>query len=146
MWRRIHHNDQVREATEEESRVPLQEWQALMVRKRSERQARETASKKSGERGGGSDGKGDGNGSGRSHGSGRRSKHSGRMSSRRKKYRRNEFQQMQQQEVGRGRAKAGGLLLGGGRGQILSFRVILILFTLLSREVWEPTPREPLAS
>ncbi len=73
-----------------------------MVIKRAERQAREEAGKKSGEGGGasgGSDGKGDGKGSDRHGSSGRRSKHAGRMSSRRKKYRRNELQQMQQQEV-----------------------------------------------
>lgn len=100
-------NVQIREATEEEARIPLQEWQAAMARKRAERLAKEAASKKSGDGGrggsgggGGADGKGDGNGSGRSHGSGRRSKHSGRMSSRRKKYRRNEFQQMQQEVRG----------------------------------------------
>lgn len=94
----------IREATKEEAKVPLQEWRALMVIRRAERQARDNASKKAGggDGGGGgpggSDGKG-GDGKG-SHGSGgRRSKHAGRMSSRRKKYRRNEFQQMQQQEV-----------------------------------------------
>lgn len=82
----------------------MQDWRALMVRKRADR-AREEAAKKLGESGGGggsgggpgsNDGKG---GTDRSHGTGRRSKHTGRMSSRRKKYRRNEFQQMQQQEV-----------------------------------------------
>lgn len=100
-------NVQIREATEEEARIPLQEWRAAMARKRAEREAKEAASKKSGDSGrggtgggGGADGKGDGNGSGRPHGSGRRSKHSGRMSSRRKKYRRNEFQQMQQEVRG----------------------------------------------
>lgn len=98
--------NQIREATEEEARGPLEEWQALMIRKRAERQAREDAAKKSGEAAGGgsggkggSDSKGDGKGPGRSHGTGRRSKHEGRMTNRRKKYRRNEFQQMQQHEV-----------------------------------------------
>lgn len=97
-----------REASEEEAKAPLEEWQALMIRKRAERQAREDAAKKSGDSGGSGGGggrgspdpKGEGKGSGRSHGS-RRSKHEGRMSSRRKKYRRNEFQQMQQLEVRR---------------------------------------------
>lgn len=89
-----------------------------MVIKRAERQAREDAAKKSGDGSGGvsggSDGKGgDGKSSDRSQGgSGRRSKHAGRMSSRRKKYRRNEFQQMQKEEVRvRWRVRC------GGRGQ-----------------------------
>lgn len=100
-------HEQVREATEEEAKAPLAEWQELMIRKRKERKEREDAAKKSGESGGGGGGsgkgspgpRGDGKGSGRSHGSGRRSKHEGRVSNRRKKYRRNEFLQMQQQEV-----------------------------------------------
>lgn len=95
-------HEQVREATEEEAKAPLAEWQELMIRKRKERKEREEAVKKSGESGSGrgSPGpRGDGKGSSRSHGSGRRSKHEGRVSSRRKKYRRNEFLQMQQQEV-----------------------------------------------
>ena len=86
-----------------------------MVIKRAERQAREEADKKSGDGGGASGGgygkvgygKG-GDGKGSAHdGGGRRSKHAGRMSSRRVKYRRNELQQMQQQEVHTGCCWAG---------------------------------------